>query len=125
MLKSFSLIAIFSIFLTACASKPTSYLPTGKNPIINMEADIAEKIKLDAKAKELVITNLTKSPVNVSYKLFWYDKNGVTQLFNGIDESVDWQKIKLRAEQTYIIILVKPSKESVNYRLYIRELKYH
>ncbi|MDD0823206.1 YcfL family protein [Mannheimia sp. AT1] len=120
MAKSFSFIAIFSLFLTACANNPVSYLPTGTDPIINIEANIADNIKLDANGKKAIITNLTKSPLTVIYKLFWYDKDGVTQLFNGIDESTNWQKIGLQPEQKHTIILVKPTEESVNYRLYLR-----
>lgn len=120
MIKSFSLIAIFSLFLTACASKPVSYLPTGSNPIINIESDISEQIKLDANGKQFAITNLTQSPINVIYKLFWYDKDGVTQLFNGVSESTNWQQIWLLAQQKQAITLIKPTEESVNYRLYVR-----
>lgn len=97
-----------------------SYLPTGSDPIINIESDISEQIKLDANGKQFAITNLTQSPINVIYKLFWYDKDGVTQLFNGVSESTNWQQIWLLAQQKQAITLIKPTEESVNYRLYVR-----
>lgn len=120
MVKFPSLVVIVSIFLTACAGKPVSYLPIGSEPIINIESTVAEKVKLDASEKKLSMANLTKSPINVIYKLFWYDKDGVTQLFNGVKESTDWQHISLYPNQKHTITLVKPTQESVNYRLYVR-----
>lgn len=119
MMKSFSIIAIFSLFLTACAGKPVSYLPKGDKPIVNIEANIAEKIELDTDEKQFSTTNLTEFPLNLAYKLFWYDKDGVTQSFSETD-STPWQYLWLQPKQKQAVALNKPTEESSNYRLYLR-----
>lgn len=118
-MKSFSIIAIFSLFLTACAGKPVSYLPKGDKPIVNIEANIAEKIELDTDEKQFSTTNLTEFPLNLAYKLFWYDKDGVTQSFSETD-STPWQYLWLQPKQKQAVALNKPTEESSNYRLYLR-----
>lgn len=119
MMKSFSIIAIFSLFLTACAGKPVSYLPKGDKPIVNIEANIAEKIELDTDEKQFSTTNLTEFPLNLAYKLFWYDKDGVTQSFSETDNT-PWQYLWLQPKQKQAVALNKPTEESSNYRLYLR-----
>ncbi|HGO5824046.1 TPA: YcfL family protein [Mannheimia haemolytica] len=120
---SYFTFAIFSIFLTACGSKPVSYLPTGSSPIVNIEADIAEKVELDTNGKTFSTTNLTDYPLNVVYKLFWYDKDGVTQSPNGLSDSTGWQHLWLQPKQKQTVALIKPTEESHNYRLYLRGLR--
>lgn len=116
--------AIFSLFLTACSSKPVSYLPSGDKPIVNIEADIAEKIELDTNGKQFSTKNLTDNPLNIAYKLFWYDKDGVTQpLSNDGAESTPWHTLWLQPQQTQAVALVKPTEESNNYRLYFRSAR--
>lgn len=119
MMKPFSIIAIFSLFLTACAGKPVSYLPKGEKPIVNIEANIAEKIELDTDEKQFSTTNLSDFPLNIAYKLFWYDKDGVTQSFSETD-STPWQYLWLQPKQKQAVALNKPTEESSNYRLYLR-----
>lgn len=120
---SYFAFAIFSIFLTACGSKPISYLPTGSEPIVNIESDIAEKVELETNRQQFSTTNLTEFPLNLAYKLFWYDKDGVTQSHNGISDSIGWQHLWLQPKQKHSVILVKPTEESANYRLYLRGYK--
>ncbi|MEG9481442.1 YcfL family protein [Mannheimia sp. HC-2023] len=117
---SYFTFAIFSLFLTACASKPVSYLPTGSKPIVNIEENIAQKVELDTNGKTFSVANLTDFPLNVIYKLFWYDKDGVTQSPNGIAESSGWQPLLLQPKQKQTVALIKPTEESHNYRLYLR-----
>ncbi|QNS15212.1 YcfL family protein [Mannheimia bovis] len=119
---SYFTFAIFSLFLTACASKPVSYLPIGSKPIVNIEEDIAQKVELDTNGKTFSATNLTDFTLNVMYKLFWYDKDGVTQS-NGIAESSGWQALWLQPKQKQTVELIKPTEESHNYRLYLRSTR--
>lgn len=118
-MKSFSFIAFFSLFLTACASNPPSYLPSGSKPIINVEADVAKVAEVKAASDELSVTNQTAQPLNLSYKLFWYDKTGVTQTPHG-EETTPWQNLLLAPQQRQSVTLVKPTPESENYRFYLR-----
>lgn len=113
---------IFSLFLTACTSKPVSYLPISSKPIVNIEADIAGKIKLDTNGKTFSTTNLTNFPLNVIYKLFWYDKDGVTQSPDGISAHSGWQHLWLQPKQKQTVVFIKPTAESQHYRLYLRSL---
>ena len=54
------------------------------------------------------------------YKLFWYDKLGVSQS-NDIEESgKNWQSLWLNTQEKQIIPLVKPTEESENYRVYVK-----
>lgn len=124
MVRSFRSLAIFSLFLTACSSKPVSYLPTVSEPIVNIEADIASQIELKTESEQFSITNLTTVPQNIAYKLFWYDKDGVTQTFNQMSESSVWQNVWLQPNQKQSVALVKVTEESTNYRLYLRKAEY-
>lgn len=114
------IIAIFALILTACSSKPISYLPTKSKPIVNIESDIAPYIELNAEIEKFTLLNLTEVPQNIAYKLFWYDRDGVTQTFNHSEESSIWQDVRLKAKEKRSIALVKPTGESENYRLYLR-----
>lgn len=116
--KHFLPVAIFSLILTACASNPPSYLPSGTTPIVNVEADIAEKIAVDAKPELLKVENLTSSPINIGYKLFWYDTNGVTQMAG--QEKQGWLNFWLEPLAKTSWQLTPPTEESVNYRIYLR-----
>lgn len=112
--------AVFSaLLLTACGSNPSSYLPIETKPIVNVEAQIAEVVEVKACPEKLSLTNLSEMPLAVAYKLFWYDKNGVTQTFND-DEVTAWQKTRLEPKQYQMLNLTKPTAESVNYRVYLR-----
>ncbi|QIM67127.1 hypothetical protein A4G16_06945 [Mannheimia granulomatis] len=119
MMKSLSIIAIFSMFLTACAGKPVSYLPKSSSPIVNIEANIADHIELETDNKQFATTNSSEFPLNIAYKLFWYDKDGVTQSFNNTD-STPWQYLWLQPKQKQFVTLTKPTPESISYRLYLR-----
>lgn len=102
--------------LTACGSNPVSYLPSGNTPIVNVEATISEKIKIDAQSERLAINNLSVQALNVVYKLFWYDIEGISQ-----PTQETWQNLWLEAKESHQIPLNRPTAESVNYRIYLRE----
>lgn len=118
-LKSYWLLAIFSLFLTACGSNPQSYIKGKSEPIVNIEAQIAPIINVEVESEKFSIENLSEQPLNLSYKLFWYDKQGVTQ--NSDDTSPQlWQKLWLDSKQSQTLQLEKPTNESDNYRVYLR-----
>ncbi|AUI66390.1 MULTISPECIES: YcfL family protein [Glaesserella] len=119
MKKTFSIIAFFSLLLTACASNPPSYLPSGNTPIVNVEENVAKMVDVVAKSTELTLTNQSEQPLSLSYKLFWYDKTGVTQTLNGEEHSA-WQSLLLEPKQRQAVALDKPTVESENYRFYLR-----
>lgn len=107
--------AFFALILTACGSNPASYLPSGTTPIINVEADIAEKLDINAQPENLSIRNLNIESIKIVYKLFWYDIDGVTQGLSRV-----WQSIELAPQNEVTIPLEKPTEESANYRIYLR-----
>ncbi|MCT8556305.1 YcfL family protein [Glaesserella parasuis] len=119
MKHTFSLVALLSVFLTACGSNPPSYLPSGTTPIVNIEANVAEITDVVAKSDELVVFNKSEHPLHLSYKLFWYDKTGVTQTLKG-EAISSWQHLFLEPKQRQEIALDKPTPESENYRFYLR-----
>lgn len=110
--------ALFPLILTACAGNPVSYLPSGNTPIVNVEANVAEQIAVEAKSDALAVENRTDTDLNVVYKLFWYDLDGVTQPSN---ES--WQNLWLEPKQRRQITLAPPTAESANYRIYLRGVR--
>lgn len=108
-----------SLFLAACSSKPVSYLPSGTQPIVNVESPLAENVDVDAQPFLLKVTNRTDSPLNVMYKLFWYDLDGVTQTLDPNDRT-PWRNFWLEPHATHEMHLAKPTAESANYRVYLR-----
>lgn len=118
-LKSYCLFAIFSLFLTACGSNPQSYIKGKSEPIVNIEEHIARQVEVDAGNRTVSVTNIGEHPLNLSYKLFWYDKHGVTQANSDIPTQ-SWLNLWLNSKQSQIIVLVKPTNESSNYRIYLR-----
>ncbi len=118
--KNFSFFATFSLFLTACGSNPQSYIVAKDKPIVNIEAAINQKVQVEAKSDKLNLTNIANEQVNVVYKFFWYDQNGVSQLVAENQASAGWQDILLNPQERRSIVLNKPTSEAVNYRVYIR-----
>lgn len=108
--------AIFSLILTACSSKPVSYLPSPTAPIVNIEAEIAEKINVQTTPTRIQLENRTEQPLHPHYQLFWYDKNGVTQSW----EEQAWQRVVLLPKQRVELPLQKPTETSESYRFYLR-----
>lgn len=119
MKKTVSLWALFSLFLSACSSNPASYLPAGQSPIVNVEAPLSDNIEVVAEPFLLKVVNLTEQPLNVKYKLFWYDIEGVTQTLNP-SERTPWHNFWLEPRSTTEMQLAKPTPESANYRAYLR-----
>lgn len=119
MFKKIALSAIFSLFLTACGSNPNSYIKPQSKPIVNVEAQVNDLVKIEAESENLTLTNQTEQHLNLLYKLYWYDKNGVTQSFNPSDKQA-WQNLWFLPKQHLTVPLIKPTEESQNYRVYVR-----
>ena len=118
-LTSYWLLAIFSLFLTACGSNPQSYIKGKSAPIVNIEAQVAPSIHVEANSDQLSVTNLTEQPLNLAYKLFWYDKQGVTQTADDMSKQT-WLTLWLNGKQSEVLGVEKPTAESHNYRVYLR-----
>ncbi|WP_272941015.1 YcfL family protein [Actinobacillus minor] len=68
----------------------------------------------------LIVKNISQHSLQMVYKLFWYDKLGVSQS-NDIEElGKNWQSLWLNTQEKQIILLVKPTEESENYRVYVK-----
>lgn len=121
-MKKLALIAFFGLCLTACSSKPVSYLPTGTQPIVNLEAPLSEQLDVNAEPVVFKVKNRTEQPLKVAYKLFWYDKEGVTQTRDPDDRS-PWLNFWLEPKANTEVPLTPPTAESVNYRVYLRNAR--
>lgn len=116
------LLASFIPLLSACLHSPTSYLPKGQRPIINIEAELANQIEVSAEENLLSLKNIVPTTLGVNYKIIWYDKNGVTQTFDGPSQS-SWALLWLTPQEKRSLALLKPTPESINYRFYIKPNK--
>ncbi len=117
MKKRLSCIAL-GLLLTACGSTPVPNLVNSTKPILNMESELVELIDAAAEPDSAWIKNKSAQPVTVAYNFFWYDKNGVTQ---NTDNSVaNPPFVTLQKKQRTELELIRPTAESVNYRLYLR-----
>lgn len=121
-MKKLALIAFFGLCLTACSSKPVSYLPTGTQPIVNVEAPLSEQLDVNAEPLVFKLKNRTEQPLKVVYKLFWYDKEGVTQT-RAPDDRSPWLNFWLEPKANTEVRLTPPTAESVNYRVYLRNAR--
>ncbi|MDO5055223.1 YcfL family protein [Pasteurella oralis] len=113
-MKKLTALLFTCLLLISCSSsKPTNLLKTTQ-PILNIEANIASAIEANLNADSAWIKNKTAQPLNLAYHLFWYDKNGVTQ-----QKFAEASFLSLLAHEKQQILLIKPTEQSVNYRLYI------
>lgn len=106
---------LFLVSLVAACSAPPPNLVSTHKPILNIEADLAALIEADTTSHSVLIKNKTEQPLRLNYGVFWYDKNGVTQL-----EPQNLSTLFLAEKQRVNIEMTPPSVESVNYRLYLR-----
>lgn len=117
-----TLLAVVMPLLTACLSSPTSYLPKEHSPIVNIEAELADKITISAEKSTLSVKNITPMILELNYKIIWYDKNGVTQTFDEPSQS-SWAMLWLAPQEKKSLALLKPTSASNNYRFYIKPNK--
>lgn len=108
-----------TVLLAACSSKPASYLPSGTQPIVNIEAPLNEQLDITASSTSFNACNLSEQMLNVQYKLYWYDQQGVTQSLAPSDHT-PWQHFAVAPRAQLEMPLNRPSADAVNYRLYLR-----
>lgn len=120
MKKYFLYLILFG--LVGCAANPNSYIEAKSSPIINIEADLNDQIKVKAQRDRLELLNLRPIPTELSYKLFWYDELGVSQPIAG-RESSEWHYQKLLPQEERTIFVERATEESRNYRVYLRAAK--
>lgn len=73
------LITATVLFLTACSSAP-NIVGTNK-PILNMAANLAPALDVDLSDNTAALKNKTTQQLNVLYHLYWYNTQGVTQVW--------------------------------------------
>ncbi|MBF1240191.1 MAG: hypothetical protein HXM36_04110, partial [Haemophilus sp.] len=79
------LITATVLFLTACSSTP-NIVGTNK-PILNMTANLAPALDVDLSDNTAALKNKTTQQLNVLYHLYWYNTQGVTQVWPNQQES--------------------------------------
>ena len=79
------LITATVLFLTACSSAP-NIVGTNK-PILNMTANLAPALDVDLSDNTAALKNKTTQQLNVLYHLYWYNTQGVTQVWPNQQES--------------------------------------
>ncbi|AKO45354.1 YcfL family protein [[Haemophilus] ducreyi] len=112
--------AISALLLSACGTNPNSYINGKSDPIVNIEAPIAQLVNVEAKNEYINIQNNSPKPLELAYTLVWYDANGVGQTWRNDPITSPWEKLPLAVSQTHKIELRRPNNESVNYRFYLR-----
>lgn len=115
MKKSISLF-LATALLAGCSTKVPTLLNT-QNPILNIEAPAAERVEASVDLDSAWVKNKTEQPINLAYRLFWYDKHGVTVT---AEEPVVWHRLALQPLQKQALTLARPTADSANYRLYLR-----
>ena len=115
MKKSISLLFLTAL-LTACGSTPPNLVHSDQ-PILNISAEANPLIEAKANPKNAWVKNIAGNSLNLAYRLFWYDKNGVTQLGDTQNEFYSGL-LPLQPQQKADIPLTRPTANSVNYRLY-------
>lgn len=113
-----SLIIFSSIVLSACSVSGPNLVHTNK-PILNITAELAPVVDAKVSADSAWVKNKTTQPINVNYHLFWYNAQGVTQVWSDQRESLVGN-LRLQAKEGKSIELMKPTLESTNYRLYLQ-----
>ncbi|MGV6988792.1 YcfL family protein [Testudinibacter sp. P80/BLE/0925] len=117
-MKRFLLIMFGSAMLAACSSAPPRYLADSE-PIVNIDAGVAAAIEVKAGAEQVGLTNISQRLLALQYQITWYDKDGVTQLKDW-SQLPQWVQLALPPQQREIIGLEKPTRNSSNYRIYIK-----
>ena len=112
------LITATVLFLTACSSAP-NIVGTNK-PILNMAANLAPALDVDLSDNTAALKNKTNTTTTMMlYHLYWYNTQGVTQVWPNQQESQSGN-ILLQPQEKKVFELPKPSTESSNYRLYLQ-----
>ena len=111
------LITATVLFLTACSSAP-NIVGTNK-PILNMAANLAPTLDVDLSDNTEASKYKTTQLLHVFVLRYWYNTQGVTQVWPNQQESQSGN-ILLQPQEKKVFELPKPSTESTNYRLYLQ-----
>ncbi|MBF0750663.1 MULTISPECIES: YcfL family protein [Pasteurellaceae] len=112
------LIALMLCMLAACSSPVPNLVHTNR-PILNITADLSPLVEVKTDFNSAWVKNKSIQPINVNYHLFWYNEQGVTQVWEQQRESM-MGNLYLQAQEQKSIELAKPTPESTNYRLYLQ-----
>lgn len=112
------LICAAAFVLAACSSSPQN-LAYSTDPILNIDANLAPYIESRVSTNSAWVKNNSTQWLDVNYHLYWYDAQGITQVWQGEKESFS-AKLHLQPQEKRVIELRKPTPESVNYRLYLQ-----
>lgn len=113
-----SLIIFASLVLAACSSSIPNLNHTNR-PILNIAAELAPSIEAKVDSTSAWVKNKSTQPRHVNYHLFWYNEQGVTQVWAQQKESIEG-RLYLPPQEKQFIELTKPTPESTNYRLYLQ-----
>lgn len=108
----------FTLFLAACSATTPNLIGT-QAPILNIEKNLATMMTVNTERNSVQFTNLTNQPLVITYHLFWYDKQGVTQLYHRQQESLS-EKMMLHPQEKKSVLLPRPTPESLTYRIYLQ-----
>lgn len=113
-----SLIILAGFILSACSVSGPNLVHTN-TPILNITAELAPTVEAKVSAASAWVKNKSTQPINVNYHLFWYNAQGVTQVWTDQRESLAGN-FRLQPQERKSIELMKPTLESTNYRLYLQ-----
>lgn len=106
-----------SLGLMACSSSEKLNLVHSPQPIVNISAELAPLIEVNASQSSASVKNISQQPVTFAHYIFWYDKNGVTQ---GNEPNLkNPPMLSLEPREKIQLMLQSPTTESINYRLYL------
>ncbi|BFU59422.1 MULTISPECIES: DUF1425 domain-containing protein [Rodentibacter] len=113
-----SLILLSAFVLTACSNSGSNLVHTN-TPILNVAAELAANVEAKVSSNSAWVKNKRTQPIKVNYHLFWYNNQGVTQVWEQQRESLSGN-LRLQPQEQKAIELAKPTPESTNYRLYLQ-----
>ncbi|MDG6881183.1 Predicted periplasmic lipoprotein [Phocoenobacter uteri] len=109
------IITVFAILLSGCINRSGSLIEVSTKPLVNIDENIASMIEVEAKPEQVLMQNLTAKQIKMSYKFFWFDEKGTSQL-----NDTKWHKLTLEPHQAQQLLVEKPNQQSYNYRIYLR-----
>ncbi|QPB42267.1 DUF1425 domain-containing protein [Rodentibacter haemolyticus] len=113
-----SLILLSAFVLAACSNSDPNLVHTN-TPILNVAAELTTNIEAKVSSNSAWVKNKSTQPINVNYRLFWYNAQGVTQVWDQQRESLSGN-LHLQPQEQKAVELAKPTPESTNYRLYLQ-----
>lgn len=114
-------VGLFSIglmLLVGCGNKPTNYLALSQ-PVLNVDAKVADQINVDLSPRQVTFYNKSDLIQSLKYTITWYDKEGVTQFIDWQQTDPVWHDLTLVAKQRYTHDLIRPTNNSITYRVYV------